>query len=117
MPLYACPGSLLFVKHQSRSLSRIPMLHMQILTLLQDPDTSHAKPCVVSPHAREASQQCQQFLTLFQAHNSSHANPSTRTGSQIFKQPLALGQPPNNSNTSLWQCRLLKLHMQIITLV
>ncbi|MBW0471418.1 hypothetical protein O181_011133 [Austropuccinia psidii MF-1] len=40
-------------------LSRIPTLHTQILTPVQDPNTSHAKPCAVNPYTGSSSQQCQ----------------------------------------------------------
>ncbi|MBW0484204.1 hypothetical protein O181_023919 [Austropuccinia psidii MF-1] len=58
--------------HVTIHLSRIPTHHTQILTPVQDPDASHAKPCAVDPYSREAFQQCQQFLTPFQAPNLSH---------------------------------------------
>ncbi|MBW0586841.1 hypothetical protein O181_126556 [Austropuccinia psidii MF-1] len=84
---------------------------------VQDPTTSHAKPCIVNPYAGEASRQCQQFLMLSQAPVASHANTYTCTGSQQFKERPTPGWPPDNSNTSLCQCRLLMLHMQILMLV
>ncbi|MBW0508228.1 hypothetical protein O181_047943 [Austropuccinia psidii MF-1] len=66
---------------------------MQILTPVQDPNASHSKPCALHPYAGAASQQCKQFLTLFQAPDSSHSNPYTCTGSQHF------------TRTSLCLCR------------
>ncbi|MBW0550545.1 hypothetical protein O181_090260 [Austropuccinia psidii MF-1] len=94
------PGCLLFFAHTSLHFTRIPTLHTQILTPVQDPNTSHAKPCAVNPYAREASQQCQQFFRLFQAPNTSHANPYACAGSHQFRQFLILGQPPDNSKNS-----------------
>ncbi|MBW0471638.1 hypothetical protein O181_011353 [Austropuccinia psidii MF-1] len=90
---------------------------MQILTPVQDPNASHAKPCTVNPCAGEASRKCQHFLMLFQALNASHANPYAFEGSQQLKNLPTTGQPPNNSNTSLCWCRLPMLHMLIRTLV
>ncbi|MBW0552871.1 hypothetical protein O181_092586 [Austropuccinia psidii MF-1] len=84
---------------------------MQILTPIQDPDASQLKP-----YAGEASQKFQQLLMLVQAPNTSNTNPYACTGSQIFKL-LTPGQPPKNSNTSLCQCRLMTLHIQILMLV
>ncbi|MBW0468240.1 hypothetical protein O181_007955 [Austropuccinia psidii MF-1] len=53
---------------------------------------------------------------LVQAPNASHTNPYACTSSQKFKQLHMLGQPPNNSDTSLCRCRLLMLHTQILKL-
>ncbi|MBW0564978.1 hypothetical protein O181_104693 [Austropuccinia psidii MF-1] len=84
-----CPGSLIFA-HKSFHWSRIPTLNMQILTLVQDPNASHAKPCAVNAYTRTASRQCRQFLTLFQL-------------PMLHTQILTLVQVPNNSNNSLRQ--------------
>ncbi|MBW0572302.1 hypothetical protein O181_112017 [Austropuccinia psidii MF-1] len=64
MPPYACPGSLV--------LSRIPTCHTQILIPVQDPNTSHTKPCAVNPYAGEAFQQCQQILIPVQVPDNSN---------------------------------------------
>ncbi|MBW0514777.1 hypothetical protein O181_054492 [Austropuccinia psidii MF-1] len=64
MPPYACPGSLV--------LSIIPTHHTQILTPVQDPDASHAKPFAVNPYAVAAFQQCQLLMPV-QAPDASHA--------------------------------------------
>ncbi|MBW0469943.1 hypothetical protein O181_009658 [Austropuccinia psidii MF-1] len=80
MPPYTCSGSILFFSHKSFRLSRMPMLHMQILMPVQDPNTSNSKPC-----AGTASRQCLQFLMLVQAPNASHTNTYACTGSQQFK--------------------------------
>ncbi|MBW0501997.1 hypothetical protein O181_041712 [Austropuccinia psidii MF-1] len=53
---------------------------------------------------------------LVQDPNTSHVNPYARTGSQIFKI-LTPKKPPNDSNTSLWRCRMPTLQMQILTIV
>ncbi|MBW0489590.1 hypothetical protein O181_029305 [Austropuccinia psidii MF-1] len=56
---------------------RIPKLHMQILTPVQDPNASHARPCAVNPYTREASEKFQQLLRLLQAPKASQTNPYT----------------------------------------
>ncbi|MBW0495649.1 hypothetical protein O181_035364 [Austropuccinia psidii MF-1] len=86
------------------------------LALIQDPNTSHTKPCAVNPYAGAASRQCQQFLMLVQDPNASHANPYAFTSSQKFKQLPMPGKPPDNSDTSLCQCSLSTRHTQILTL-
>ncbi|MBW0544832.1 hypothetical protein O181_084547 [Austropuccinia psidii MF-1] len=103
MPPCACPVSQHFTCKYLH-LSRIPTLHMQIPTPVQDPNASHAKPCTVNPYTGAASQQCQQCLMLVQAPNASHANPY-------------VVQVPDNSNSSLRLCRLPTIKTQILTLV
>ncbi|MBW0492045.1 hypothetical protein O181_031760 [Austropuccinia psidii MF-1] len=76
MPPYACPGPLV--------LSRIPTRRTQILTPVQDPDTSHTKPCTVNPYAGEAFQKLRHFLMRVQDPNTSRANPYSWAGSQSF---------------------------------
>ncbi|MBW0537801.1 hypothetical protein O181_077516 [Austropuccinia psidii MF-1] len=60
---------------------RLPIIHIQILMLVQASNNSHE-----NPDACEGSQQFKQFLTPVQASDNSHANPSTCEGSQKFKQ-------------------------------
>ncbi|MBW0589131.1 hypothetical protein O181_128846 [Austropuccinia psidii MF-1] len=100
---YTRPGCFLFFAHTSLHFSRIPTLQTQILTPVQDPNTSHAKPCTVNPYAREAFKKFQKLLRLAQAPNSSHANTYAGEGSQNLQCFLMLGQAPNDSNDSL--CR------------
>ncbi|MBW0461949.1 hypothetical protein O181_001664 [Austropuccinia psidii MF-1] len=57
-----------------------------------------------------------QLLALVKDPNASHANPHACKGYQIFKL-LTPGKPPDNSNTSLCQCRLPMLQGQILMLV
>ncbi|MBW0487746.1 hypothetical protein O181_027461 [Austropuccinia psidii MF-1] len=103
--------------HATIRLSRIPTHHTQILTPVQDPDASHAKPCAVNPYAREAFHQCQQFLTPVQPLKASHTKSL-----RLYRFPTIQiisydGHPRNSSDTSLCRCRHPALHMQILTLV
>ncbi|MBW0478774.1 hypothetical protein O181_018489 [Austropuccinia psidii MF-1] len=105
MPPYACPGSLFF--------SRIPTPHTQILMPVQDPNTSHAKPCTVNPYAGAAFQQCQQFLMAVQTPNASQAKylalyrfptikiiPYARAASQKLRHFLMWVQAPKASHAN-----------------
>ncbi|MBW0467070.1 hypothetical protein O181_006785 [Austropuccinia psidii MF-1] len=67
MPLYAYPGSLIFFAHKSLCFSRIPTLHMQILTPVQDPDSVHA-----NPYACTGSQEFKPLLPPGQAPENSN---------------------------------------------
>ncbi|MBW0518737.1 hypothetical protein O181_058452 [Austropuccinia psidii MF-1] len=75
---------------------RLPMLHTQILTLLQVPDNS--KNCL---HQGRLPTIHTQILMLVQVPNASHAHPYACTGSQKFRPFLKPGQPPKNSKNSL----------------
>ncbi|MBW0582804.1 hypothetical protein O181_122519 [Austropuccinia psidii MF-1] len=97
MPSYICPGLLL--------LSRIPMLHMQILTLGRFPILQ------TIAYAREG---CRRFThkslrlyklpTIQTTPDASHTNPY-------------VGQVPENLKVSLCRCWLLIIHTRILTLV
>ncbi|MBW0573375.1 hypothetical protein O181_113090 [Austropuccinia psidii MF-1] len=97
MPSYMCPGLLL--------LSRMPMLHMQILmlvqvpTMLKVPYASHT-----NHHACTSSRQFKNPLTAMQAPNNSHANPYACEGSQHFNSFLTPLQASNNSHTNPYAC-------------
>ncbi|MBW0557604.1 hypothetical protein O181_097319 [Austropuccinia psidii MF-1] len=81
--------------------------------LVQDPNTSHAKPCAVNPNAKEAFWQCQQVLMPFQAPDGSHAKslrlyrfptiqiiPYDEAASQQLRHFLMQLQPPNASHVN-----------------
>ncbi|MBW0587793.1 hypothetical protein O181_127508 [Austropuccinia psidii MF-1] len=66
---------------------------------VQDSSNSHA-----NPDACAGSQQFKQFLMPGKASNNSHGNPYACAGSDDARNSLRL-------------CRLLTIHMQILTLV
>ncbi|MBW0531493.1 hypothetical protein O181_071208 [Austropuccinia psidii MF-1] len=47
--------------HATVRLTRIPRHHTQILTPVQDPNASHAKPCTINPYAGAAFQKYQKI--------------------------------------------------------
>ncbi|MBW0530559.1 hypothetical protein O181_070274 [Austropuccinia psidii MF-1] len=61
--------------HTIVRLSRISTRHTQILTPVQDPNSSHEKLSTVNTYARAAFRQCQQFLTPVKDPDASHAKP------------------------------------------
>ncbi|MBW0544733.1 hypothetical protein O181_084448 [Austropuccinia psidii MF-1] len=92
--------------NNSLCLSRLPKLHMQILTLVQVPDNSNSSlhrgillTSLTVPYASAGSQcftckslhcagsqKFEQFIMPVQASNNSHANPYACTGSLHFTQ-------------------------------
>ncbi|MBW0500361.1 hypothetical protein O181_040076 [Austropuccinia psidii MF-1] len=95
----------------------IPMCHTQILTPVQDPDASNAKPCAVNPYARAAFRQCQQFLMPVQAPDASHTKslclyrmltiqiiPYAGAASRQLRHFLMWVQAPNASHTNPYNC-------------
>ncbi|MBW0504812.1 hypothetical protein O181_044527 [Austropuccinia psidii MF-1] len=109
----ACPGSLLFFAHKSSCLSRILMLHTQILTPVQHPNASHA-----NPYACTGSQPFKQLLTPGKGSENSKNNALCLSRyPNLHMQILTLVQVPKNSNNPLCQCRLPTVHKQILMLV
>ncbi|MBW0580214.1 hypothetical protein O181_119929 [Austropuccinia psidii MF-1] len=85
---------------------------------VQDPDALYAKPCAVNPYAGAAFQQCQKFLTPFQAPKSSYAKSLclyrlpkiqiiayAREASRQRQHFLMQVQAPDASPKSLCLCR------------
>ncbi|MBW0528729.1 hypothetical protein O181_068444 [Austropuccinia psidii MF-1] len=112
MPPYACPGCLLFLAHESLRFSRIPTLHMQIITPVLDPDSVHT-----NPYTCTGSQQFKPLLPLGQAPDNSNNSLRWCRLPTLQTQILTLVQVPNNSKNSLCLCRLSMLQMQILMLV
>ncbi|MBW0473515.1 hypothetical protein O181_013230 [Austropuccinia psidii MF-1] len=108
---YTNPGSLLFVTHKAFRLSKIPMLHTQILMPVQDP--SHSQE---NPHACPGCQQFKQLLHWGQAPQNSknslnlyrfptiEAAPYACTGSQPFQQLLHPLKADDTSNANPYAC-------------
>ncbi|MBW0578514.1 hypothetical protein O181_118229 [Austropuccinia psidii MF-1] len=97
MPLYTCPGLLL--------LSRMPMLHMQnlmlvqVLTMLKVPYASHA-----NHYACTSSRKFKKTPTVVQAPDNSHANPYACECSRHFNSFLMPVQASNDSHANPYAC-------------
>ncbi|MBW0572987.1 hypothetical protein O181_112702 [Austropuccinia psidii MF-1] len=87
------------------SQARLPMLHTQIITLVQAPKNSNNSLRLPRKSLRCAgSRQFKSFLTPVLASNNSHANPDTCAGSKQFKQSLMPGKASDNSHTNPYAC-------------
>ncbi|MBW0460971.1 hypothetical protein O181_000686 [Austropuccinia psidii MF-1] len=105
---FECPVSQSFTE-KSLLLFRIPKLHTQILTPVQDPGCSHA-----NTYACPGSQQFKKLLMWGQAPINSEISLGFSRLPTLQMQILILVQVPDNSNSSLCWCRLPTLHTQIL---
>ncbi|MBW0519300.1 hypothetical protein O181_059015 [Austropuccinia psidii MF-1] len=121
---HTCPGCLLFFAHKSLRLSRLPTLHTQILTPVQDPGCSQE-----NPYACPGSQQVKKRLMWGKAPNNSknslglsrlpaiQITPYYFTGSQQFQQLLTPVQAPDTSHANPYACTGSRQFKQFLMLV
>ncbi|MBW0560290.1 hypothetical protein O181_100005 [Austropuccinia psidii MF-1] len=105
MPPYMTPGCLLFLTHTCLHFSRIPTLHTQILTPVQDPNFVQA-----NPYACTGSQQFKPLLPPGKAPKDSKNSLRQYRLLMLHTQIFTLLQVPNNSNNSLCRFRLSMRH-------
>ncbi|MBW0519885.1 hypothetical protein O181_059600 [Austropuccinia psidii MF-1] len=89
---------------------------------IQDPNTSHAKPCTVNPYSGAAFQKFQQFLMPVQAPDASHTKslhfyrfptiqiiPYACAASQQLQHFLMWVQAPNASHANPYACTVFQI--------